>query len=82
MYGRHDDYTWGFRVYRTSYSDPNADAEFNKAIEILHSYMREEIFYAFEHHGAPWGKKEPGVNDGLDDAPERQLWKRLQQTVQ
>lgn len=59
MYGRHDEYTWGFRIYRTSYSEPNADAEFNKAIEILHSYMRKEIFYHFEHHGQLWGQGDP-----------------------
>jgi hypothetical protein len=70
MYGKHDNYTWGFRLYRTSYSGPNVDAEFSKAIEILHSYMREDIFYAFKHHGQLWVKKDPKVKDGLDDAPE------------
>lgn len=81
MYGRHDEYTWGFRIYRTSYSEPNADAEFNKAIEILHSYMRKEIFYHFEHHGQLWGQGDPNVKDSLDDAPEQQLWKSLQNGI-
>lgn len=81
MYGRHDSYTWGLRIYRTSYSEPNADAEFNRAVDVLHSYMREEIFYDFENHGEPWVKKDPNVNDGLDDAPQEQLWERLQNDI-
>lgn len=81
IYGRHDDYTWGFRLYRTTYSRSNADAEFNRAIEVLHSYIRKVIFYDFDHHRQLWGKKDPGDKDGLDDAPEQQLWKRLRNDI-
>jgi hypothetical protein len=81
IYGRHDDYTWGFRLYRTAYSGPNADAEFNRAIEILHSYIRKAIFYNIERHEQLWDSKDPGVRESLDDAPEQQLWKRLRNDI-
>lgn len=81
IHGEQGDYTWGFRIYRTSYSEPNVDAEFNKAIDILRPYMREDIFYDFEHHRQPWGRKDPNVKDDLDNAPEQQLWKRLRNEI-
>jgi hypothetical protein len=77
MRGKHDDYTWGFCIYRTAYSGPNADAEFNKALDILHSYMRKNIFYDFEDHS----KEDPAAKDRLDDAPEQQLWRRLRHDI-
>ena len=40
-------YTWSFRIYRTTYRNPDSspnDAAFARAIEILHEYMRYELF--------------------------------------
>lgn len=36
----HSDYTWGFRIYRTTYDRPDSDAKFAKAIEVLNEYIR------------------------------------------
>lgn len=77
MHGKHDNYTWGFRIYLTAYSGPNADAEFNRAIDILHSYMCKNIFYDFEDHS----KEDSTAKDCLYDAPEQQLWKRLRNDI-
>jgi hypothetical protein len=47
-------YTWGFRIYRTTYCDPsnpissNNDVDFARAIETLHEYMRHELF-SYDH---------------------------------
>lgn len=38
------DYTWGYRIYRTTYKKPNSDADFAKAIEVLEEYIRAECF--------------------------------------
>lgn len=81
MCGKHDDYTWRFRIYRTSYSGPTPDAEIDRAIDILHSYIRGTIFSDFDHHEQLRGKKGPTVDDGLDGAPEQQLWKRLRNDI-
>jgi len=53
----------------------------NKAIEILHSYIRKTIFYNIERHGQLWEKEDPSVRDDLDDAPGQQLWKRWRNDI-
>lgn len=40
----HSDYTWGFRIYRTTYDQPDSDVKFAKAIEVLNEYIRLECF--------------------------------------
>jgi hypothetical protein len=81
VHGRKHDFTWGFRIYRTAYTRPNADAEFNRAIEILHEHVRADIFYDLERSENSRGGKDKSGNDTLDDGPEQQLWKRLKNEI-
>ncbi|KAM0715204.1 hypothetical protein Q7P37_009669 [Cladosporium fusiforme] len=51
LLGRHDNHKWGFRVYRTTY--PRADgtqtnADFDEALHILHSWMRDACFHDYQ----------------------------------
>lgn len=50
--GRHSDYTWGFRIYRTTYKRADSDSRFARAIEVLNEYIRCEC-YAFDDTGKP-----------------------------
>jgi hypothetical protein len=38
----HGDYTWGYRIYRTTYNRSDSDSRFAKAIEALNEYIRYE----------------------------------------
>jgi hypothetical protein len=40
----HKEYTWGYRIYRTTYAKPNSDADFARAIEVLNEHIRWECF--------------------------------------
>ena len=74
-------YTWGFRIYRTTYGPPNKssnDADFARAIEVLHEYMRYELF-SYDHgqsltlDGAP--------NDTAQTHAKNVLWRRLRNDI-
>lgn len=39
----HGDYTWGFRIYRTTYR-AGSDTDFARAIDILNEWIRDECF--------------------------------------
>lgn len=55
-YGIRDEYTWGFRIYRTVYS-PGSDAEFEKAMVTLEAYQRSECFEDVVGRRGPTNKK-------------------------
>jgi hypothetical protein len=38
----HGDYTWGYRIYRTTYLRHDSDTRFAKAIEVINEYIRYE----------------------------------------
>lgn len=71
------DFTWGFRIYRTTYTKPNSDADFAKAIEVLNAYMRDECF------SYPEGKDDSDEEDKPrnDDKASQQLWQRLRNDI-
>lgn len=66
------DYTWGFRIYRTTYQD-GSDKKFAKAMEVLNEWIRDECFsYDCDNrHGGDV------VNPPLDPKANEQLWLRL-----
>lgn len=70
------DYTWGYRIYRTTYNTPNpqaSDADFAKAIEVLNEYIRAECFsYTAD------GSLDLGYFDGEAN---RQLWLRARHEI-
>lgn len=65
-------YTWGFRIYRTTYKKLNSDADFARAIEVLNDYIRMECF---SHTN---GERDLGYFDGEAN---RQLWQRLRHEI-
>lgn len=66
------DYTWGYRIYRTTYNTPNSDADFAKAIEALNEYIRAECFSYTD------GSLDLGYFDGEAN---RQLWLRAKHEI-
>jgi hypothetical protein len=38
----HGDYTWGYRIYRTTYLRPDSDTRFATALEVINEYIRYE----------------------------------------
>jgi hypothetical protein len=70
----HGDYTWGFRIYRTTYKRPDSDSRFAKAIEVLNEYVRYECF-SFDNTGEPKEASHP------DSKASEQLWQRLRHDV-
>lgn len=79
--GARDDYTWGYRIFRTSYSQPNSDAEFQKAIDVLQEYIRHECYedYYQELEEEAW--RDDTGEDTADGGPNQQLWKRLKNDI-
>lgn len=79
-------YTWGFRVYRTTYYRPNSDEDFRKAIDILREYLRASFS---SNHDSSLGdeQRDAAKNDlpedlvAVDDGPNQQLWQRLRLEV-
>ena len=67
------DYTWGFRIYRTTYTRPDSDARFAKAIEVLNEYLRFACFSCVEkrHKDAP----------PADGKANEQLWTHLRNEI-
>jgi hypothetical protein len=67
------DYTWGFRIYRTTYCHPNSDSRFAKALEVLNEYLRFACFSCVEkrHKDAP----------PADGKANEQLWKHLRNEI-
>lgn len=61
---------WGYRVYRTTYSEPNSDADFEKAMNVLSEYVRSDIFYTSRYAE----RKQEAAGDV---AVREQLWKRF-----
>lgn len=70
----HGDYKWGFRIYRTTYTRPDSDSRFAKAIEVVNEYIRHECF-SFDNNGEP---KEASHPDHLSS---EQLWQRLRHDI-
>lgn len=76
-------YTWGFRIYRTTYSDPSNpnsdnDAAFARAIEILHEYMRYELFsYDRGQEHALLDHASSADDDPVQENAKYVLWRRL-----
>lgn len=66
------DYTWGYRIYRTTYTNPSSDADFAKAIEVLNEYIRAECFSYTN------GSLDLGYFDGEAN---RQLWQRVRHEI-
>lgn len=69
-----DDYNWGFQLYRTVYSPACSDADFERAVETLHEYMRWGCFYEVDNgyvqnYTGEWNE------------PEQLLWKHLKNNV-
>jgi hypothetical protein len=71
--GEHSDYTWGFRIYRTTYKRPDSDARFAKAIEVLNEYIRFECFSADDNR--------PKTVPPADGKANEQLWQRLRHDI-
>jgi hypothetical protein len=67
----HKEYTWGYRIYRTTYGKPNSDADFARAIDVLNEYMRWECFTSDR------GNRDPPEHDKAKN----QLWQRLKNEV-
>jgi hypothetical protein len=66
------DYTWGFRIYRTTYNTPESDSEFARAIEILNAHMRVECFSYCD------GDSDLQYVDGKAN---RLLWQRMKHDI-
>lgn len=73
-YDGHGDYTWGYRIYRTTYSWPDSDSRFAKAIEVLNEYIRYECS-SFDT------TKRPKEVSHLDDKASEQLSQRLRHEI-
>lgn len=73
----HGDYTWGFRIYRTTYNEPDSDARFTKAIETLNEYIRYECFSYVkdERHSGDV------IHAPLDGKANEQLWHRMSHEI-
>lgn len=71
------DFTWGYRIYRTTYTKTNSDADFAKAIEVLNAYMRDEcLSYAKRKDDSDEEDK-----SGNDDKASQQLVQRLRNEI-
>jgi hypothetical protein len=70
---QHNDYTWGFRIYRTTYNAPNSDARFAKALEVLNDYIRFSCFSRDEN--------KPETIPPDDNTASEQLWQRLRHDI-
>ena len=70
---QHNDYTWGFRIYRTTYNAPDSDARFAKALEVLNDYIRFRCFSRDERRS---GSISPD-----DNTASEQLWQRLRHDI-
>ena len=73
-YNGHGDYTWGYRIYRTTYLRSDSDARFAKAIEVLNEYICYECS-SFDT------TKRPKKVSRLDTKAAEQLWRRLQHEI-
>lgn len=73
----HGDYTWGYRIYRTTYARPDSDSRFAKAIGVLNDYIRYECF-SYRDDGRQKGTiPMPPLDSKVND----QLWQRLRHDV-
>lgn len=70
---RNGDYTWGFRIYRTSYKRPDSNARFAKAIDVLNEYIRYECFSSKDSRN----ETVPPDNGKASE----QLWRRLRHDI-
>jgi hypothetical protein len=71
--GKHNDYTWGFRIYRTTYKRPDSDARFAKAIEVFNEYIRFTCFSADDER--------PTTVPPADGKANEQLWQCLRHDI-
>lgn len=74
-YAGRDDYHWGFRLLRTAYSPTCTDKDFEKAVEVLHEYMRYYCFQDIKYDDSG------NIVSQYDDKPEQQLWQRLRNDI-
>jgi hypothetical protein len=70
---QHNDYTWGFRIYRTTYNAPDSDARFANALEVLNDYIRFSCFKR-DPHKPEWIPPD-------DNTASEQLWQRLRHDI-
>jgi hypothetical protein len=70
---QHNDYTWGFRIYRTTYDRSDSEARFAKALEVLNDYIRFKCFSHDEHR--------PKTISPDDNTASEQLWQRLRNDI-
>lgn len=73
----HGDYTWGFKIYRTTYNRPDSDARFAKAMQVLNDYIRHEVFsYKYD------GRNKCNIpQPPMDGKAKEELWNRLSNEV-
>jgi hypothetical protein len=75
--GEQDGYTWGYRIYRTSYT---SDANFQEAMDVLREYMHYECYIDYTSRLEALEKK--GLSrDTVDERPNQQLWSRLKNEI-
>lgn len=67
-----DDYKWGFRIFRTCYPPTCSDANFDRAMEILHEYMRFSCLMSYD---------DDVREAGGSNAAEQELAKRMSNDV-
>jgi len=68
------DYTWGYRIYRTTYKRPDSDSRFAKAIQVLNEYIHYECS-SFDTLNRPKGLAH------LDAKASEQLWQRVRHDI-
>lgn len=74
LHGCHrDNYNWGFQIYRTAYSPACPDSEFERALAILHEYMRFECFVEVDDDHEHY--------TGDANEPEQLIWAHLKNNV-
>jgi len=69
-FGKDSGYTWGFRTYRTVFTE-GSDAAFARGMEILSAYMRHACFSTV--------LRRPNIP--RDDTPTKELWSRMRNEV-
>lgn len=71
------DYTWGFRIHRTTYNEPDPDARFAEAMKILNEYIRHERFSYVKD------ERRDGdvIHAPLDGKANEQLWQRTRHEI-
>ena len=77
---RPDNYTWGYHIFRTSYS-LTSDADFQNAIDVLHEYMHYVSYMGHNSHLEELQERGLNGSDMVDERPNQQLWQRLRNDI-